>query len=176
MKSIGALAVAGLLVAALSACGDSESSGSPESSSDPSAGSGREPTRYCLLVEQAKDTVIPKAPKMDPKSLDLATMRAWFKNAVEPLPATTSAIIAAAPDAIAGDWRSIRTAQRGMADSLDAFLQPDSIAAWESLPLQKRAVEFLTQVLQPLADLDQRAPERINAEVQADCDLDLGMG
>jgi hypothetical protein len=159
------LAVTGLLALTLSACG-----GGSDGSASGDLGS------YCSLVKAQKAVVIPAAPKMDPKNLDLGVMRTWLDKAVAPLPERTARIVAVAPDSVVDDWRGIQGIQQGLADDLDAFLQPTNIATWEALPLKQRLVQFATKVLKPLTDLDKAAPGRINAEVLSDCHVDLGLG
>lgn len=168
MKSIGSLALVGLLLAALSACGDR--------SGDAATG-GSDLASYCSLVKEQKSAVIPTAPTMDPNNLDLGKMRTWLDTAVAPLPERTGKIVAAAPSSVVLDWKGIQQVQQSLAEDLDTFLQPTSIAEWESLPLKQRAVQFVTKVLKPaLSELDRSAPGRINAEVLTDCKVDLGMG
>ncbi|GAB2980760.1 hypothetical protein [Nocardioides montaniterrae] len=161
MRSFAALAMAGVLAGALGACGGHDSSKAAGDS-------------YCSLAKQAP-VAVPQPPAGDPQHLDLGAMNKWLTDAVAPLPGRTAKIVAVAPDSVKTDWTSIQTAQQGLVDNLGDFLDPAAFATWQGLPKQQQAVQFLTKVLQPLADLDRKAPERINAEVKKDCGFDLGL-
>ena len=153
--------MAGLLAGALSACGGNDADKSANAT-------------YCSLTKQAT-TAVPSPPAGNPQHLDLGAMQKWLTDAVAPLPQRTAKIVAVAPDSVKTDWTSIQTAQQGLVDNLGDFLDPTAFATWQGLPKRERAVQFLTKVLQPLGDLDQQAPERINAEVKKDCGFDLGL-
>ena len=157
-----------LLSLALGACGSGGGKG------DGNGGGGDQQAgadpfgSYCTLVKQTQESGVPNPPSSLKKG-DPAAIRTWVDKVLTPQIAKVDAIIAVAPDAVVADWRDLRKVEQGLAQGLNAFLEPASIAAWRRLPAGQRSTAFLRQALAPLADVDKEAPVRIAAEIAKDC-------
>lgn len=164
--------VAGALAAVvLAACGDEKAGDEKAGDDRPSAGGVYDEAAYCSLVQEAIDRDQP-----DPGGLDDGEFTAESAKALEEAfskeLAFTEKVVAAAPDELEDEWRSVADVQAAVAAEGRKFLDPDHLADFKAKTEDERIEYLFTEVLGPFEDLDDKDLEAIATHAETECGIE----